>query len=142
MPYVETAPMDAYIIALGVNDFDKNSYPKGDINDLYSDTFAGWYNKVIVSVRAISPEAPIFLVTRPKMSILGNDYDSWNDIIRESADLYDNVYVIDLYRYAPIYNTKFREKYYQYDHMNESGYALTSELMISYLDYIIEKENL
>ncbi|MBQ9769892.1 MAG: hypothetical protein IJW27_06770, partial [Clostridia bacterium] len=53
------------------------------------------------------------------------------------AEHFENSYVIDLYKYAPVYDDEFKKKYFMYGHMNPMGYIYTAELIDSYIDYII-----
>ena len=53
------------------------------------------------------------------------------------AELFENAYVIDLYKYGPVYDEKFKEKFFLYGHMAPTGYILTAKLIDSYIDYII-----
>ena len=141
----------AYIIALGVNDLLCLKQPLGSIDDIdvlnpenNSDTFAGWYGKIISKYKEISPNAKFFFVTMPKESLAK---DTLNDIKEKHANLlselttiYTNSYVIDLYRYAPIYDEEFKSKFYLEGHMNPAGYRLTAVMIASYIDYIIRND--
>ena len=53
------------------------------------------------------------------------------------SQYFDNSYVIDLYKYAPEFDEKFREKYYLLGHMNAMGYILIAQFIDSYIDFII-----
>jgi hypothetical protein len=53
------------------------------------------------------------------------------------AEAFDHAFVIDLYRYGPVYDEKFRSKFFLNGHMNASGYVLTAKLIDSYIDYIV-----
>lgn len=139
------SPKQAYIIALGVNDsnkkrnvrvgnadtdIDKDDYAKN------ADTFAGCYGGIIQRVKSISPNAKIFVVTRPKQEDTNEEY---NDVIREMADMFSNVYVIDLYKYAPSYakDGDIRNRFFMGGHMNAAGYQYTAWMMMTYIDWII-----
>lgn len=141
----------AYIIALGVNDLLGIKQPVGDVGDIdvlnpenNKDTFAGWYGRVISKYKEISPDAKFFFVTMPKENSID---DSRNIISKEHAKLlhdmtniYNNSYVIDLFEYAPVYDDKFKEKFYLEGHMNPAGYRLTAIMIASYIDYIIRSD--
>jgi hypothetical protein len=58
-------------------------------------------------------------------------------LLHEMADLFDYTYVIDLNRYAPVYDAEFKRRYYLGGHMNPAGYILTARMMESYIDYIV-----
>lgn len=135
----------AYIIALGVNEFLRND-PIGTLADVdFSDhrnnasTFCGYYAKIIQRLKAIQPRAKFFLVTMPREDIY-MEHPQWkaiNDRIRELADRIDNTYLIDLYAYAPDYDAKFKEMFFLEGHMNPAGYVFTADMIAAYIDYII-----
>ena len=141
----------AYIIALGVNDLLNMKQPIGTISDIdlenlnnNKDTFAGWYGRIIQKYKEINPNAKFFFVSMPKENSLD---DKNNPIKKEHANLlhdltkiFSNSYVIDLFQYAPIYDTNFKEKFYLEDHMNPAGYRLTGIMIASYIDYIIRSD--
>lgn len=139
----------AYIIALGVNDL--KASPDfddclGSIEDVHpglrsknADNFAGNYAKIIQIIIAKQPKAKIFLMTMPK-----TDDETHNQIAKRHAELlyelaktFKNVYVIDLYKYAPIYDEEFKRNFFLLGHMSPQGYALTAKMTLSYIDYII-----
>ena len=141
----------AYIIALGVNDILNQHQEIGSINDIdinnplnNKDTFAGWYGKIISKYKEISPNAKFFFVTMPKE----NSLDDKNDVLKkkhsillnELNKIYSNSYGIDLYKYAPLYDKEFKDKFFLEDHMNPAGYKLTAIMISSYVDYIIRKD--
>lgn len=137
------SPKQAYIIALGVNDCTRGD-AVGDVKtDIvagdYSknaNTFAGNYGGIIQRIKSIQPEAKIFVVTTPRDDV---PRPAYNHVIRSMADVFDNVYVIDLERYAPLYNqgSDIRENYYMGGHMTPAGYQFTAWLMMDYIDWII-----
>ena len=59
------------------------------------------------------------------------------DALYSLAEYFDNSYVIDLYKYGPVYDQKFKDKFYLYGHMNPSGYIFTARIIDSYIDYIV-----
>ena len=136
----------AYIIALGLNDLYFQNHIIGTKDDIKPDmdnacTFIGYYGKIIQKYKQISPDAKFFLVTSPK-----NDDDEkrlmtnakkLRDAVYTIAECFDNTYIIDLYEYAPIYNQKFRDKFFLGGHMNPCGYLLSAKIIASYIDYII-----
>lgn len=136
-------PKQAYIIALGVNDCNRGDVagdPKTDINledyTKNAKTFAGYYGGIIQRVKSIQPDAKIFVVTQPKD---GTNWREFPDVIRGMADVFDNVYVIDLNKYAPDYSagSNIRENYFMGGHLNAAGYQFTAWVMMSYIDWII-----
>lgn len=137
----------AYIIALGVNDILWQKQAIGQISDIdFKDrhnnkkTFAGYYAEIIQRLKAIQPRAKFFLMTMPREE----EDESFLELKRkhslllhELAEKFDNTYVIDLFKYAPVYGKEFKEKFYLRGHMNPMGYLLTANITASYIDYII-----
>ncbi len=143
--YWDVDPMtSAYTIALGVNDLICAKQEIGTVDDIKAnykdnaDTFAGWFGAVLQKYQELSPKAKFFLITMPKT-------DNWEDEIKgqhaalchQIAERFDNVYVIDLYEYGPVYDAEFKKNFYLTGHLSPTGYALTAKLVMSYLDYIV-----
>ena len=135
----------AYVIALGVNDVYNGGMPIGTVEDIRPDyrdnnkTFIGYYAAIVARYKQISPDAKFFFVTFPNDSVRNKD-GLTQEVIRQLyalSDYFDNAYVIDLYKYGPVYDERFHERYFMYGHMNPSGYILTAELIDSYIDYIV-----
>lgn len=135
----------AYVIALGVNDVLNARQPLGSTDDIaenYKDnkeTFAGYYAAVVQRYKEIQPEAKFFFVTMPngtneERNALAKKHA---ELLYKLAEYFDNSYVIDLNKYAPLYDDEFRKRYYLYGHMNASGYIFTANMIDSYIDYII-----
>lgn len=136
----------AYIIALGCNDI--NCTPEvGDAGHMTAagwgapPTFAGYYTQIIRRLMAKAPDAKIFLVTQPVCHDDDERRSKWKTetakLLHDIADKLPNVYVIDLHKYAPVYDEQFREAFYLRNHLNAAGYLLTAKMMMSYIDYII-----
>lgn len=136
----------AYIIALGVNDICNQNQELGSISDINPEnlyrnikTFAGQYAQIIQKLKTKQPQARFFLMTIPK------DEDKEKNLLKEShakllyemAEFFDYTYVIDLYKYAPVYDEEFRRNFFLGGHMNPQGYILTAKMVMSYIDYII-----
>lgn len=135
----------AYVIALGVNDVYNAGMEIGSVADIKADwrdnnkTFLGYYAAIVARYKEISPDAKFFFVTFPKEPERRDD-DVTQSVIAQLysiANYFENAYVIDLYKYGPVYDERFREKFYLYGHMNPSGYIFTAELIDSYIDYIV-----
>ncbi len=135
----------AYIIALGVNDLFGAKQPVGSVEDIHvgepeknADTFAGYYAQIIERYRAISPNARFFLMTMPREN---NAEDSIRaahaELLHRIAALYPHTFVLDFYRYAPVYDAEFKKKFFMYGHMNPAGYVLTARMTEAYLDHLI-----
>ncbi len=140
-------PKQAYIIALGVNDKNMGvpvGNPETDINlndyTKNANTFAGNYGGIIQRVKSLQPDAKIFVVTMPRD---GNDWGEFPSVIRKMSDLFSNVYVIDLEKYAPDYSpgSEIRENFYMGGHLTAAGYQYTAWMMMNYIDWIIRHNN-
>lgn len=136
----------AYVIALGVNDLYGRNMEIGSVSDIDPDdytknkhTFVGLYAMIISKYKEISPDAKFFFVTLPNdMKKKGDSrITDMVDAMYSLAEYFDNAYVIDLYKYGPVYDDKFRSHFHLYGHMNPSGYILTARLVDSYIDYIV-----
>lgn len=139
-----------YIIALGVNDLLGLHMELGSLDDISFDnyeenkpTFAGYYAQIIQRYKEIQSNADFFLVTMPRENE-NCDGDGikprFNELLYKMSDSFENTYVIDFYKYAPVYDEEFKKNFYLYGHMNPMGYILTAKMIASYIDYIIRKE--
>lgn len=140
---------EAYIIALGVNDLFGFKQPIGDISDinhddynLNTDTFCGWYARIIQRYKQLQPKAKFFLVTMPR-----GDGEEGNavcaahaELLYKLAETFDYTYVIDLFKYAPVYGSSFKKAFYLGGHLNAAGYKLTADMIMSYIDYIVRSD--
>ena len=140
-------PKKSYIIALGCNDADSSAYyslPVGDINtdvdfeDYRNNsvsTFAGNYAKIIQSLKTISPQAKVFCVTLPQGDrALANSY---NAIIRELTQRFNNVFLIDLWTYAKPVNGVWAQRYREGYHLNTQGNIYTAYEIMTYIDWLV-----
>ncbi len=137
----------AYVMALGVNDIMNNRVPElGSIDDVdFEDyknnkpTFAGYYAAIIQRYKEISPDAKFFFVTIPKSPDAEKcrKIEQVSKVLYDFAEGFDNAYVIDLYRYGPVYDARFKEKFFMYNHMSPAGYVFTARMIDSYIDYIV-----
>ena len=135
----------AYIIALGVND--QKVYATGCVDDIDAehpenskDTLAGYIGRILLRLKAMQPKAKFFLVARPKEQTNPERaalITAHGILMRAIAERFDNVYVIDLERYAPCYDDEFRRNFFLGGHMNPAGYLLTARMIASYIDYIV-----
>jgi lysophospholipase L1-like esterase len=141
---------DAYIIALGVNDLhfqkiDGELIPFGTTDDIdfknpdnNAKTFIGYYARIIQKYKGINPDAKFFLMTMPITEHNGMFRgEELSDLLYKFAEIFDNTYVLDFMKYAPAYDSEFKEKFYLNGHMNACGYMLTAQMVKSYIDYII-----
>lgn len=152
--YTRENQCQAYTIALGVNDLnpanDKHySLGFGSISDVdfdnpdnNKDSLVGWYVRIIQYIRRLQPKARIFVITPPTESPESADmksrYDRLTDFLRTLPDYFEFLYVIDLRKYAPVYDEEFRNKYYLGGHLSAAGYKFTADMISTYIDAIIE----
>ena len=152
--YDDKYKAQAYIIAFGVNDITQmmnGTLELGSSNDIdlgdYAKnkaTFAGYYARIISKFKNLQPKAKFFLVTIPR----GNEKKEREEFSDQHAELMyaiakklDNCYVIDLRKYAPVYDDEFRKDFFLGGHMNAAGYRLTALMIESYIDYIIRNNS-
>jgi hypothetical protein len=136
-------PNQVYMIAMGDNDANAK-VTVGDVDkdvnlDDYTknaNTFAGDYAGIIQRLKSIQPRAKFFVVTIPR-----GDFacEAYNEVIRQMAKKFSNVFLIDLYKFAPSYkaNDTMRKTFYVGGHMRAAGYQYSAWMMMTYIDYII-----
>ena len=134
----------AYIIALGVNDLFNRGQEPGEITDIdlndynnNKDTFCGYYGRIIQRIKSMQPHAKFFLMTTPRGGRNDALQKKHAELMYQMAELFDYTYVIDLYKYAPVYDAEFRRNFYLGGHMNPQGYLLTAKMVMSYIDWIV-----
>ena len=141
----EEKACQAYVIALGVNDIYGRYMKIGKVCDITATEFDGerpfisYYAEIVRKYKEISPDAKFFFVTFPNESSRRDKTQTEGMVkaLYALAEYFDNSYVIDLYKYGPIYDEEFRKKYFLHGHMNPMGYIFTANLIDSYIDYII-----
>ena len=140
----------AYIIALGVNDLFGQNIEVGSVDDIEDGTgfrnkhtFTGYYARIIQQIKANQPKAKFFLMTIPKESDTSKDElkEKHAKVLYDMAERFENTYVSDLYKYAPVYDEEFKRNFFMGGHMNPAGYALTAKMVMSYIDYIIRNNS-
>lgn len=138
----------AYILALGVNDITKNGEDLGNLSDIDKEhwksnakTFVGYYAQIIQRLKEIQSKAKFFLMTIPRKADTENKRvkakEIHRDLLYKVSELFENTYVIDFRKYAPIYDDDFKSRFYLGTHMNAAGYLLTARMVESYIDYLI-----
>ena len=136
----------AYVIALGVNDVYNQNMAVGTKEDITKTEFEGdrpfisYYAEIVRRYKEISPDAKFFFVTFPKESRRAHQIDKTEATIKalyELCEHFENSYVIDLYKYGPVYDEEFVKKNFLLGHMTPTGYLFTANLIDSYIDYII-----
>nr|DAE32426.1 MAG TPA: hydrolase [virus sp. ctEfN2] len=140
---------DCYFIGLGQND-NNQSIPVGtraDINlsDLAqnADTYYGNYGKIIQKIQARYPKAKIFIMTDPLDKASSPENNGYNDAVRTIATMFNNVYLMDLYRYGKemydYYGANLLSINKRYAHFNAVGYYLCALNIATYADWIMRK---
>lgn len=135
----------AYIIALGSNDMYMEKRELGtaeDINskagDEKSESFAYCYGSIIKKIKELRPTARIFLMSMPRHGDSGDEIRARHaQLLEDFSRIFENTYLLDFYKYAPVYDADFRRRYFLNGHMNPAGYLLTARMTESYIDYII-----
>ncbi len=136
----------AYIIALGVNDFNHKELAVGSVQDIdlqdYSrnaNTFVGYYGRIIQRLKQMQPRARFFLVTMPQSGEPARDEIALRHgaLMHQLAEIFDHTYVIDLREYGPVYDAEFQRAFYLGGHLNPAGYALTGQMIAAYIDYLV-----
>lgn len=136
-----------YNIYLGTNDLYKKPYEIGTIADINqtdpsknANTFCGWYAKIIQRIQEVQPRARITCMTLPKPAKEPDEMVTLNDAIRSIVNLYDNCYLIDLYKYAEQETSAWRRHYGSgHGHLNAMGYVRYAQYFVTYLDWIINQ---
>ena len=137
----------AYVIALGANDLLNRGFEIGSIDDVHpedykknKETVAGYFAQIISRYKEIQPRAKFFLVTMPKEGVEKDALKAAHaSLMHEMAEKFDNTYVIDLYKYMPVYDEEFKRRFNLYSHQNPAGYVFMAKVIDSYIDYIIRK---
>lgn len=138
----------AYIIALGVNDMGMAREGIGTLDDIHPEdetknnrTFIGDYARIISRYKKIEPRAKFFVMTLPHDNNMSKEkYENCriaSELIRRLPEVFDNLYVLDFDRYAPVYDKEFYATYFMGGHMTPVGYVLTAQYVLSYIDFII-----
>ena len=138
---------EAYVIALGANDLLNRGFEIGSIDDVHpedyklnKETVAGYFGQIISRYKEIQPDAKFFLISMTREGVPKDELKSAHAaLMYEMAEKFDNTYVIDLYKYAPVYDEEFKRRFNLYSHQNPAGYIFTAKLIDSYIDYIIRK---
>ena len=121
--------------------------PVGDAKDIDATEFEGdrpfisYYAEIVRRYKEISPDAKFFFVTIPRDSHYTDvtEHEAVVKAIYALSEHFDNSYVIDLYKYAPVYDDEFKAQYFLYGHMNPLGYIFTAEMIDSYIDCIVRE---
>ena len=140
---------ECYIIAMGANDVTRHGADLGSVADIdlqdwhnNQKTFMGYYGQIIQRMKEIQPQAKFFLMTMPdgeEQEPRRHAMDVHAQRIYDLAELFENTYVLDFRKYAPVYDDTFKENFYLLGHMNPAGYLLTARMVGAYIDYYVRK---
>ncbi len=138
--YFKVDKSQAYCIMLGTNDAG-HSVALGswstdvDLNDFNNNanTFIGNYAGIIQRIKSVTPSAKIFVITCPLSVAADPDY---NNAIKDMANHFSNVFVIDLKTYLPT-NSTFVADYVYMGHFTTQGYQYLAYAIAAYIDFII-----
>ncbi|MBR4378145.1 MAG: SGNH/GDSL hydrolase family protein [Bacilli bacterium] len=153
-PFTDENRCQAYVVALGVNDLNHLAeyYPEGfgsleDVDwqneDNNKQSFVGQYVRIIQKLKKFEPKCRIFVMSFPReCSLAKSRKDKGRLIIDFLLKLplkFEYLYVLNIWKYAPTYGKKFKEKYFCGGHMNALGYKFTADMVMTYIDYYINK---
>ena len=140
----------AYIVAMGCNDITRTlngDCEWGCIADVKDDwkenakSVYGWYAAMLQRYKQIQPDAKFFLMTMPHIVGWSKEVtvycEKQRDMLYDLADKFENCYVLDFRRYAPVYDEEFARCFMLNGHLNPAGYLLTGKMTGAYIDYII-----
>lgn len=140
---------ECYIIAMGANDVTRHGADLGSVADIdlqdwhnNQKTFMGYYGQIIQRMKEIQPQAKFFLMTMPdgeEQEPRRHAMDVHAQRIYDLAELFENTYVLDFRKYAPVYDNAFKEAFYLLGHLNPAGYLLTARMVGAYIDYYVRK---
>lgn len=140
----------AYIIALGINDSSRHDTTyigsTSDIDraneDNNANSFVGNYAKIIQKMKKLQRGVKIFVLTMGDATSDTNasSYMAYNQAIRDIADFFDNVYLIDLYeKYHDVYaeeNGFFKVNTVQ-GHFTATGYKRVGDMVAKEMSNVI-----
>lgn len=137
----------AFIIALGVNDF-RQSYELGTIENVkdkqLGESYATYLSHIIERYKAKQPKAKFFLMTTLRSA---SDTEEMAELRRrhrelllDIAEYYENTYVLDILEYGPVIDEQFTRNFKLGGHLNAQGYILIGKMVMSYIDYIIRND--
>lgn len=132
----------AYIIGLGINDSSSDQARHIDVGvstdiGTTNNTYYGNYSKIIRDLKAISPDAKVFILTAPNDN--PTRYDAYNAAVRDIAAAYHDTYdthLLDLAVSGWYSNASLTGDYWE-SHYTAIGYQQFAEIMqIALTEYI------
>ena len=152
-PFIDENRCQAYVIALGVNDmnhdeyypdgfgsFDDVDWENGDNNKM---SYVGQYVRIIQKLKKFEPKCRVFVMSMPKEKPMSKEqkekYKKVSIFLNSLVNKFEYLYILDLWKYAPIYDKKFKRRYFLGGHMSAAGYKFTADMVATYIDYYIEK---
>lgn len=135
----------AYNIYLGTNDRNNSPYVVGNKEDIdlidknnNSNSFYGWYAKIIQTIQEAQPRAKIFLMALPKNAQATKSIP-YNEAIKELTEIFDNCFLIDTFNQWDEQTTSWMAKYGSGTHLNSMGYQKYAFDWVVNVNNIIEK---
>jgi hypothetical protein len=129
-----------YFIALGHNDDNKGlaigtsaDIDLADYNN-NANTYYGNYAGIIQRIREVEPDSIIFPVT-----MKSNRYEDagWNTAIRYMAEIFENVYILDMHEYFP----EIPDWHYTEGHGNIMGYLHYAKEIACCVDWVVRNNH-
>lgn len=118
-----------YFIALGANDF--NGYKLGDPSDTLKDnTFLGYYNEIIKSIKIINPHAVVLCLSmyydedETRVNSFGNKDIDFTNGVKKLTENYEKVYFLDFAHEGK--NVLNKTEYIRRGHYDSVGYLAVS----------------
>ena len=98
-------------------------------------SFVGDYAGIIQRLRSIQPNVPIFCTTTYKGWDSG--YGEINNAIRQIVEMFDHVYLIDMYEHFPSISGEWSNRYRNSSHFTAQGYLEVAWGLMTYIDWIV-----
>ena len=132
----ENGVCDAYFIGLGTNDKNLKPYKNGigSANDsTNTDSFAGYYKKIVEYTHEVAPDAPVFLLSLFESN---NEAAMYSEVIKQIADKYSYCYYIDVINESDVLANN--DRIYSYNiHLNTLGYIAMAQNIERITDKVI-----
>lgn len=119
-----------FFVALGANDFNCGFKLGTSKDTLKSDTFAGYYNEVIKSIKTINPHAVVLCLSmyydddESAPNALGDKRSDYSNMIKQITTNYEKVYYLDFAHECE--NVLNKTKHIRGGHYDSVGYLAIS----------------
>ena len=140
-------PCTLYLIGLGVNDSNPDSIAYTavgtsadiDLSDYTNnaDSFYGQYGAIIQRIKQVSEKAKIFVMTMP--NITDNAKLAYNTAIKDMANIFTDVFVMDLAEYGNSYFAKIKANtnIWKSGHGTAVSYKMIADFICTYVDWFV-----